>query len=234
MFYLIHKTEVLSVGQSISDNSERLLSRVKLGSQEFLQQKPGSQNIKRLLLKKTRYLSYIALFYVWKDARVWAHRNHCFDLYLSCLRPASRVSSGCAPQAGCMSDEHCGSECSQGSLRGAVMWRLGGGNILFPDKSRLCFSFRILLCFTSRDWIGGENGHTLVCFLWSFAQFCHRGLGINTIWACFLASRMIAQSLLLNVVLRYCLFLRFGFHEYFNWTMTEESKITNSLILIVN
>ena len=121
-----------------------------------------------------------------------------------------------------------------GSLSGAVMWRLGGGNILFSDKSRLCFSFWILLCFTSRDWIGGENGHTLVCFLWSFAQFCHRGLGMNTIWVCFLASRMIAQLLLLKVVLRCCLFLRFGFHEYFNQTMTNKSKITNSLMLTVN
>ena len=57
MFYLIYKTEVLSMGQSISDNFERLLWRGNLGSKEFLQQRPGSQNIKRLLLKKTSYLS---------------------------------------------------------------------------------------------------------------------------------------------------------------------------------
>ena len=35
-----------------------------------LQQKPGCQNIKKLLLKKTRYLKLMTLarFYVWEDA----------------------------------------------------------------------------------------------------------------------------------------------------------------------
>ena len=37
--------------------------------------RPGSWNIKRLLLLKIRPLKLrnVALFYVWKDAKVWAH-----------------------------------------------------------------------------------------------------------------------------------------------------------------
>ena len=48
--YLVDKTDDLSTGHSVSDNSERLLRRGKEGSQdiqEFLQQRPDSQNIKR-------------------------------------------------------------------------------------------------------------------------------------------------------------------------------------------
>ena len=42
-------------------------------------------------LKKTRYLKLrnLALFYIWKDARVWAHWNHSFPMHLSCLEPVS-------------------------------------------------------------------------------------------------------------------------------------------------
>ena len=59
-------------------SSERLLQRGKGGAfiypiidiQKFLQQKPGSRNLKRLLLKKIRYLKLrnLALFYAWEDA----------------------------------------------------------------------------------------------------------------------------------------------------------------------
>ena len=35
--------------------------------QEFLQQKPGSQNTEKLLLMN------LVLWYVWEDARVWVH-----------------------------------------------------------------------------------------------------------------------------------------------------------------
>ena len=79
MVYFADKTKDLSLGHSISDNSARLLQRGEVGSQdieEFLQQRPGSQNIRRLLLlKKIRYLKLrnLALFCVWEDAGVWAH-----------------------------------------------------------------------------------------------------------------------------------------------------------------
>ena len=33
----------------------------------------------------------LALFCVWKDARVWAHWNHSFDIHLTCLEPVSFV-----------------------------------------------------------------------------------------------------------------------------------------------
>ena len=58
-----------------------------------LQQKAGSLNFKRLLLKKTRYLKWrnLVLFYIWEDARVWAHWNHSFDVHLSYLGPVSCV-----------------------------------------------------------------------------------------------------------------------------------------------
>ena len=51
-------------------------AREKPGYIGVLQQTPGSRNFKRLLLsKKTRYvkLRNSELFYVWEDARVWAH-----------------------------------------------------------------------------------------------------------------------------------------------------------------
>ena len=44
-------------------------------------------------LKKTRYpkLSNVALFFVWEDARVWAHWNHSFHMHLSYLGPVSCI-----------------------------------------------------------------------------------------------------------------------------------------------
>ena len=48
--YLVDKTDGLSTGHGVSDNSERLLRRGKEGNediQEFLQHRPDSQNIKR-------------------------------------------------------------------------------------------------------------------------------------------------------------------------------------------
>ena len=40
-----------------------------------------------------RYLKLmnLALFCVWKDARVWARWNHSFDIHLTCLEPVSFV-----------------------------------------------------------------------------------------------------------------------------------------------
>ena len=71
MFYLVAKTEDLSLGHSLSDNSKRLLWRGKDGAriiQEFFPQRPCSQNIKRLLLiqKKPRHpkLVNVVLFFV--------------------------------------------------------------------------------------------------------------------------------------------------------------------------
>ena len=59
-------------------------------------------------IKKTRYpkLRNLALFYIWEDARVRAHRNHSLDMHLSYLGPVpcvltSWVSSGLTMGSGC-------------------------------------------------------------------------------------------------------------------------------------
>ena len=67
MFYSVDKTEDLGPGHIIWDNSGRLLQRGKgvEGSkdmQEFLQQKPSSQNIRRLLLIKNNQISQVNKF----------------------------------------------------------------------------------------------------------------------------------------------------------------------------
>ena len=64
MFYLADKTEDLSLGHSISDRSEGLVWRGQGGARiyEFLQQRPGGQNFKRLLLIKENPLSGVKEF----------------------------------------------------------------------------------------------------------------------------------------------------------------------------
>ena len=72
-----------------------------------LQQRPGSQNIKMLLLVKENQVSQIKEFsaflsYIWEDATVWAQWNHSFDWHFSYLGPVfcfspSWVPSGCTP-----------------------------------------------------------------------------------------------------------------------------------------
>ena len=110
--------------------SERLLLRGKGGAftypimdiQEFLRQKPGSWNLKRLLLKKIRYLKWrnLALFYAWEDARVWAHWNHSFDMHLDYMGPEYYFSPSWIP-LGCT----VGGDCSG--------WELGSGQPLSPS-----------------------------------------------------------------------------------------------------
>ena len=59
---------------------------------EFLQQRPGSQNIGKLsLIKEYQILMLrnLVLFYIWEEARVLAHWNHSFDMHLSYLEPTS-------------------------------------------------------------------------------------------------------------------------------------------------
>ena len=59
----------------------------------------GRQNIKGLQLRKTRYLKLmnLMLFYVWKDAGVWAHWNHSFDMHLNSLGLVSCFSPSWIP-----------------------------------------------------------------------------------------------------------------------------------------
>ena len=44
--------------------------------------------LKKVICLKVRNL---ALFYVWEDARLWAHWNHSFDMHLTYLGPISSV-----------------------------------------------------------------------------------------------------------------------------------------------
>ena len=73
------QNEDCSPGDSISDSSEKLLQGGKGGARiyrRFCTKGQIVRNIKILLLiKETRYvkLRNLALFYVWEDARVWAH-----------------------------------------------------------------------------------------------------------------------------------------------------------------
>ena len=41
------------------------------------------------LSTKHPWLSNLALFFLWKDSKAWAHGNHSFDVHLSCLGPES-------------------------------------------------------------------------------------------------------------------------------------------------
>ena len=48
----------------------------------------------------------LVVFYVWENAKIWAHWNHSFDMHLSSLRPVSCsfpfwVPSGCTLGGGC-------------------------------------------------------------------------------------------------------------------------------------
>ena len=76
---------------------------------EVLQQRSGCLNSKQLLLIQENQIPKLknwVLFYVWEDARVWAHWNHSFDMHLSSLGPVSCVftswvSSGLTVGSGC-------------------------------------------------------------------------------------------------------------------------------------
>ena len=108
----------LSLGDSISSDPERTVLRrqgEKPGYIQVLQQRASSLNVIWLLLIKENQIALVKelrAFYVWEDARVWAHGNHFFLLHLSFLGPVSGVfhilsflssgltiGSGCSPMA---------------------------------------------------------------------------------------------------------------------------------------
>lgn len=73
MFHLVAKTEDLSIGHSLSDNSKRLLWRGKDGARiiyEFLPQRPCSQDIKRFKKNQTSQVSEFCAFLCIKRPRV--------------------------------------------------------------------------------------------------------------------------------------------------------------------
>ena len=122
MFNSVDKSENISPGHSISDNSERLLWGGKEGARiyrSFQNKRPGSWNIKRSLLIKENQMSQVQnlmLFYVWETARVRASWNHSFDMHLGYLEPVPCSFPSWVP--------------SRSPLGAAVMWWLDGCNIL--------------------------------------------------------------------------------------------------------
>lgn len=92
-------------GDSLSDHSEELSQREEPGCiGGFAGGKINTQNIqwilKRLLLiTKSRHLKVmvLVLFYIWEDARVWAHWNYSLDMHLNCLGPLSCLSPSWIP-----------------------------------------------------------------------------------------------------------------------------------------
>ena len=105
--------EDLSPGGNLSDSSEGLVWRCKARNQdieEVLLKQPGGGNIKKLLLIKEKQISQVNDFSVFlrKNARVWAHWNHSFDMHLnylgsvSCFSP-SWIPSGCTIGGSCSS-----------------------------------------------------------------------------------------------------------------------------------
>ena len=106
MFYSVDKSEDISPGHSISDNSERLLWGGKGGARiyrSFQNKIPGNWNIRRSLLIKENQIFQVknlVLFYVWEAASVRAHWNHSFDMHLSYLGPVSVFSRTLGEQEG--------------------------------------------------------------------------------------------------------------------------------------
>ena len=83
---------------SLRDYSKEV--REELGSIGVLQQKPGSWNIKLLMLIKGNQITQInecSGFFVWEDARVWDHWNCHFDMHFSSLEGFPGGASGIEP-----------------------------------------------------------------------------------------------------------------------------------------
>lgn len=126
MFYLADETEDLSLGGSLSEDKGRARTYF------VLQQKPSSQNIKRLLLlnEKADIVSNgLVLVYEWEDASVWAHQNHSF---------------GCTSALWVQGP---GLSCSESPQRGG--WRSQGlvHKSLFTDVTGDILCLQVFLCF---------------------------------------------------------------------------------------
>ena len=87
---------------SLRDYSKKV--REELGSIGVLQQKPGSWNIKLLMLIKGNQITQVnecSGFFVREDARVWDHWNCHLDIHLSYLRGFPGGASGKEPEWQC-------------------------------------------------------------------------------------------------------------------------------------
>ena len=86
-------------GTALSDHSEGPLQRGKGGARVYRSFYNKHQVVGTskdyCSSEKTTHLKLrnSELFYVWEDARVWAHWNHSSNVHLSCLGPVSHVFS---------------------------------------------------------------------------------------------------------------------------------------------
>ena len=98
MFYLGTLLRAIAQRISLSDSSEGLFQRGKgwdrihrhfcWKKEHIVEHQKVTAN---LHTKKPRHfkLMILLLFYIWEDARVWAHWNYYFDLHLNYLGPVS-------------------------------------------------------------------------------------------------------------------------------------------------
>ena len=103
MFDLVRIFRTSSLGDNTSRNPDRTALRrawweVRL-CRSFVT-KAGSLNTKRLLLTKENQISQVKEFSAFlcvEDARVWAHWNHSFPIYLNYSGPISCVLYNLSP-----------------------------------------------------------------------------------------------------------------------------------------
>ena len=98
MLYLVGIFRTSRLGGRISSYPEEIALRRQVWESDYievLQQREDSLNIRRLLLIKGKSdifrLRNLALFYIWEDVRVWAHRNYSFVMHLTYVGPVSCV-----------------------------------------------------------------------------------------------------------------------------------------------
>ena len=156
MFYLVDKTEGLARDtasqKTLRGCSEESRGGGNQGIKAFLQLRPGSGNIKRLLLKKTWHHKWMdwEISYIWEDTRVWAHGNHSLDVPLSSLEPAAWASHAGSPQ---------GMLSGGGGLAAVADGRCPASVLSFPGLPTRA---------TLRRWLDGCN---VLCLLIQQQQF---------------------------------------------------------------
>ena len=104
LLYSVGIFRTSSPGDSTSSKPERTAPRRQgedPGYIEFLQQRAGSLDIQRLLLKKTRHhkLRNLVLFQLWENGSDWAHWNHSFNMCAKLLQscPTLCDAMDCSP-----------------------------------------------------------------------------------------------------------------------------------------
>ena len=119
---------------------------------EVLQQRAGSLNVKRLVLKKPRYpkLRSLELFYVWENARAWAHWNHSFHRHLRLPGPASCCSRPERPWGVACSPDGCRIFFSRQSI-------LRGQKLILRQMLSLCDPMHCSLPFLCMWNFPGKN-----------------------------------------------------------------------------